>query len=62
MENIDGILSYQVALIFVDLKVRQLIPQATTDSELDSVWNDLDTAHVSLFFFFFDYSRQGFSV
>lgn len=37
MKNIDGILSYQVALIFVDLKVRQFIPQATTDSELGSV-------------------------
>lgn len=37
MENIDGILSFEVALIFVNLKVRQLISQDTTDPTLGSV-------------------------
>lgn len=48
MKNIDGILSFQVALIFVDLKVRQHISQATTDPALGSTKNDLDTAGATL--------------
>lgn len=48
--NIDGILSYQVTLIFVDLKVRQLISQAATDPALGSVKNDPEAACVALLF------------